>query len=123
MTRRVIALLVAYAWLSGCGGRASGPANAIPPAPAELTAPSPDADVNELPEPPIVRAVHGVAKFSLAANINPATLLPAFVYEHTAGRRSDDRHHPGQTFEIDLTDEFPPRPGSELLTRISIFTD
>ncbi len=111
MIRRLIALLIAYAWLSGCGGRASGPADAIPPAPAGLTAPSREAGVNELPEPPVVRAVHGVAKFSLAADIDPATLLPAFVYKHQQGVAPTIDISPGQTFEIDLTDDFPPHQG------------
>ncbi len=111
MTRRLIVLLVAYAWLAGCGGRSSGPANPIPQAPAELTPVSPDVNVNELPEPPIVHAVHGVAKFSLIANINPATGLPAFQYQYMHGVAPTVEIAPGQTFEIELTDDLPPSTG------------
>ncbi len=111
MTRRLIALLVAYAWLAGCGGRASGPVNPIPPAPAELTRVLPDLNVNELPEPPIVHAVHGVAKFSLIANVDPATGLPSFQYQYMHGVAPTIEIDPGQTFEVDLTDDLPPSTG------------
>ncbi len=107
MTRHCIALLIAYAWLSGCGGRASGPANAIPAPPAGMTLPSPDANVNELPEPPVVRAVRGVARFSLIANINPATGLPSFEYERMHGVAPTIEINPGEAFEIDLADDLP----------------
>ena len=46
---------------------------------------SPDSNVNELPEPPVVKAVNGVATVSLIADINPATGLPGFEYEGIHG--------------------------------------
>ncbi len=67
-----------------------------------MTLPSPDANVNELPEPPVVRAVHGVAKFSLIANLNPATGLPSFEYERMHGVAPTIDINPGEAFEIDL---------------------
>jgi suppressor of ftsI len=111
MTRRLIAIVVALAWLAGCGGRASGPVNLIPQGAAPLTRPSRDTNVNELPEPPVVRAVNGVAKFSLTANLNPATGLPAFQYEYMHGVAPTIDIKPGDTFEITLIDQLPPSTG------------
>ena len=34
---------------------------------------TPNYGVNELPEPPVVKAVNGVANVSLIADVNPAT--------------------------------------------------
>lgn len=110
-TRRLVALLVAFAWLAGCGGRASGPSSAIPQVPAALTPASPDLNVNELPEPPVVRAVHGVAKFSLIAEINPATGLPAFEYKQMHGIAPTVEINPGETIEVSLADDLPPSAG------------
>ena len=107
MTRRLFALIVAYAWLAGCGGRASGPANPIPQLPAAAQPPSRDMNVNELPEPPVVHAVNGVAKFSLIANVDPATGLPSFQYNYQHGVAPTIDINPGESFEIELTDDLP----------------
>ena len=110
MKRGLIALVVAFAWLAGCGGRASSPVNPIPQgAPARFS--SPDTSVNELPEPPVVHAVNGVAKFSLIANVNPATGLPSFQYKYMHGVAPTIDINPGDTFEIALTDELPASTG------------
>lgn len=111
--RPLIALCVALALLAGCGGGAGGPTGpmpAAPAAPAGAKGPSP-AGVNELPEYPVVKAVHGVAKVSLIANINPATGLPAFQYQYMHGIAPTIEIKPGQTFVIDLTDDLPPSLG------------
>jgi suppressor of ftsI len=113
VTRRSIAFLIAIAWLAGCGGRASGPVtNPIPQEPAApLGRVSHAVNVNELPEPPVVHAVDGVAKFSLIANINPATGLPSFQYGYMHGVAPTIEIEPGQSFEITLHDELPPSTG------------
>jgi suppressor of ftsI len=116
MTRRLIAIVIAFAWLAGCGGRASGPTNPIPQMPAAepLGAgrqSSPDTNVNELPEPPVLRARNGVVKFSLIANINPATGLPSFQYDYMHGVAPTIDIDPGDTFEITLKDDLPPTGG------------
>jgi len=113
MMRRLFALTVALAWLAGCGGRASGPSNPIPFAPAGIAPPSRDTNVNELPEPPVVRAVHGVAKVSLIANIDPATGLPAFQYKGQHADAPTIEVKPGESFEVDLTDQLPPTAGAQ----------
>ncbi len=112
MIRRSIAFLVAFAWLAGCGGRASGPAiNPIPQGAVPQARVSSGVNVNELPEPPVVRAIDGVAKFSLIANINPATGLPSFQYRRLHGVAPTIDIEPGETFEITLHDELPPTAG------------
>ncbi len=111
MSRRLIALLIACAWLAGCAGRASGPnTNLIPQMPLAAP-PSHDVSVNELPEPPVVHAVHGIAKFSLIANIDPATGLPSFQYDEMHGVAPTIDIDPGDTFEIALTDDLPASTG------------
>jgi suppressor of ftsI len=111
VTRRLFALVVAYAWLAGCGGRASGPANPIPQLPPAAQSPSRDGNVNELPEPPVVHAVNGVAKVSLVANIDPATGLPSFQYKYQHGVAPTIDIDPGDSFEFELTDNLPASTG------------
>jgi suppressor of ftsI len=111
VTRRLFGLMVALAWLAGCGGRASGPANPIPQLPAAARPPSRDANVNELPEPPVVHAVNGVAKFSLIANVDPATGLPSFQYDYQHAVAPTIDINPGESFEIELTDDLPASKG------------
>jgi len=115
VNRRLIAFIIAFAWLAGCGGGASGPVTSLPQSPLTATAPgsasrsaSRDTSPNELPEPPVVHAVNGVAKVSLIANINPATGLPAFQYQYMHGVAPTIDINPGETFEFDLSDQLPP---------------
>ncbi|MGB8965206.1 MAG: multicopper oxidase domain-containing protein [Candidatus Cybelea sp.] len=110
MIRRLIAFGIACAWLAGCGGRASGPVNPIPPA-AAVPSVEGDSNVNELPEPPVVRAVHGVAKLALTAVIDPATGLPTFDYENSQAVIPTISINPGESFEVDVTDDLMPSAG------------
>ena len=110
MIRRVLALAVAYGWLAGCGGKASGP-NPIPQAlPPAVTLPSHNAVVNELPEPPVVKAVNGVAKISLIVNENLATGQPEFVYDRMSEVAPTIDVKPGETFVVDVKDNLPKEP-------------
>ena len=115
--RRILALAIAWAWLAGCGGRSSGPSSFVPQQPL-VQAPAPNVNVNELPEPPIVRAVNGVAKFPLIANLNPATGLPSFQYHGMHGIAPTIDIDPGDTFEVDITDELPPSTGMASLVNL-----
>jgi FtsP/CotA-like multicopper oxidase with cupredoxin domain len=116
MTRRLLIFAIVCACAAGCRG-ASGPTGAIPPAPGEFSQPlaatrlSPDSNVNELPEPPVVKAVNGVAKVSLIADVNPATGLPSFQYEGLHGVAPTIEVEPGQRFIVDLTDDLPSSGG------------
>ncbi len=103
---------IAYAWLAGCGGRAGGPVNSIPvsQAPAGLTLPPHDATLSELPEPPVVRAVNGIAKISLIVNENGLTGQPEFVYEHMSNVAPTIAVKPGETIVVDVKDDLPKTP-------------
>jgi FtsP/CotA-like multicopper oxidase with cupredoxin domain len=68
---------------------------------------TPEYGVNELPEPPVVKAVHGVAKVSLIADTNPATGLPTFRYQGLQGNIPTIEVKPGESFEIDVEDSLP----------------
>jgi FtsP/CotA-like multicopper oxidase with cupredoxin domain len=110
MTRRYLIFAFVCACVAGCRG-ASGPTGAIPAAPEAFSQPpaamklSPDTNVNELPEPPVVKAVNGVARVSLIADINPATGLPGFEYEGIHGIAPTIEVEPGQRFVVDITDD------------------
>jgi suppressor of ftsI len=116
MTRRLLIFAIVCTLAAGCRG-ASGPSGAIPPGPEALSQPfgaarvAPDGNVNELPEPPVVKAVDGVARVSLIADTNPATGLPGFYYNGLHGIAPTIEVEPGQSFVIDITDDLPPSAG------------
>jgi FtsP/CotA-like multicopper oxidase with cupredoxin domain len=116
MTRRLLIFVIVCAFAAGCRG-ASGPTGALPPGPGTLSQPlpgtklSPDTNVNELPEPPVVKAVNGVATVSLIADVNPATGLPSFEYEGLHGVAPTIEVKPGERFVVDLTDDLPASGG------------
>jgi suppressor of ftsI len=66
----------------------------------------------ELPEPPIVSAVNGVAKVTLIAVINPQTILPTFAYNGIVGTIPTIGVAPGDTIVVDLIDDLPHAPSS-----------
>lgn len=116
MARRLIALMIAFAWLAGCGGQSSAPTNVIPPnAPAAPGGGSvrPNGNVNELPEPPVVRSVNGVAKVSLIVDFSGTTGFPEFVFEHQNGVAPTIRVNPGDTIVMDVNDELPQTRGDK----------
>lgn len=76
---------------------------------------SPDTNVNELPEPPVVKAVNGVATVELIANVNPATGLPAFQYDGVHGVAPTIELKPGQKFVIDLSNQLLPAGKASLM--------
>jgi len=109
MRRRLVTSVVVCAWLAGCGGRASGPFNAMP----QVAAPAQSARVssaNELPEPPVVRAVDGVATVALVVNLNTATGQPEFVYKGMPEVAPTIDLDPGDTFIVDVKNELPKVP-------------
>ena len=115
MTRRLLIFAIVCAFAAGCRA-ASGPTGGLPPGPVTLsqspgTRLAPDTNVNELPEPPVVKAVNGVATVSLIADINPATGLPSFEYEGLHGVAPTIEVKPGQRFVVDLTNDCRPAAG------------
>jgi suppressor of ftsI len=109
--RRFAAFLIAFAWLAGCGGRASGPVNPIPPN-SSLTGPqNPPTNVNELPEPPVVKSVNGVAKVDLEVTFSGATGFPQFTFKGLGGVAPTIRVNPGDRIEMTVADDLLPRKG------------
>jgi FtsP/CotA-like multicopper oxidase with cupredoxin domain len=116
MKRRVFFLLLACACIVGCRGSSAVSPNTLPAAPiagpqTDGREAKPQTNVNELPEPPVVRAINGVAKFTLIADINPATGLPGFLYDGVHGVAPTIDIEPGERFEIELMDELPATGG------------
>ena len=110
MLRRFLVLVIACAWLAGCGGQSTTPTYPLPQNAQGRSAggPSGDTNVNELPEPPELKSINGIAKVSLTADINPATGLPALDYEQIHGVVPTIRVNPGDTIALDVADDLPP---------------
>lgn len=106
-TRSLLYLVVTLAWLAACGGRGTLPGNPVPQAIAPMTVHS-DSDPNELPEPPVVKAVNGVAKVRLIVNDNKATGQPEFEFEGMANVAPTIDVKPGETFEIEVKNNLSP---------------
>ncbi len=111
MMNRWVAFAIVSACLVGCVGRASGPA--IPLAPQE----SPERAVaasgtpgSELPEPPVVKAVNGVATVDLVVNQNKATGQPEFQYAGMPNVAPTIDVKPGEAFAVNLKNDLPKVP-------------
>ena len=106
MLRRLLAIAIC-ALIAGCNSQSSSPMNALPlgQAPgASGGAPVAPNNVNELPEPPVIHAVHGVAEVTLTADLNPATGLPGFDYNGMHGVAPTVNLKPGETIVFNLAD-------------------
>ncbi len=104
MLRRFAAFLITFAWLAGCGGKASGPVNPIPPNSQQTVPQGPPTNVNELPEPPVVKSVNGVAKVDLQVTFSGATGFPQFVFDGLGGIAPTIRVNPGDRIEMTVED-------------------
>ncbi|HKU81550.1 MAG TPA: multicopper oxidase domain-containing protein [Candidatus Tumulicola sp.] len=106
--RRLLAITLACLWIAGCNTASSTSLNALPATGLQQPAgAAPDTNVNELPEAPVVRAVHGEAHVTLAVDLNPATGLPGFDYNGMHGVAPTVTVKPGETIVMDLTDNLP----------------
>ncbi|MBV9720172.1 MAG: multicopper oxidase domain-containing protein [Candidatus Eremiobacteraeota bacterium] len=115
MFRRFLALAIACAWLAGCGGQSSAPLFSVPQA-SQLDlhrGVSPTGNSGELPEPPVVRSVNGVARVSLSVTYRLETQLPQFVFGGMSDTAPTIRVNPGDTIVLDVTDELPQREGDK----------
>jgi suppressor of ftsI len=119
MFRTLLAIVVACAWLAGCGGQSTTPAN--PPLSQAMQQPVSqigggprNANSFELPEPPEVTSIKGVARLSLFVGWDEAKSLPQFEFETPNGpyfHGPTIRVNPGDTILITLKDVLPPAPG------------
>lgn len=71
----------------------------------------PNGDPNELPVPPEVDSVDGVATVSLIADINPATSFPDFDYNGQHNVIPTIRVNPGDKIVMDIQNNLPPGHG------------
>jgi suppressor of ftsI len=107
--RYPLSLLIACSWLGGCAGRAGGPANPIPAVAPPAQRAQGSAEI-ELPEPPLVKAVNGVASVSLIVNENSATGQPEFQYRGMPNVAPTIEVKPGDTIVVDLKNDLPSEP-------------
>lgn len=112
MKRRLLVFVLLALWLPSCAGNA-------PPVPiagntpvAMRTAQMLHGSV-DLPAPPEVHAVHGVATVELVAKIDPATGLPTFVYGGMRNVIPTIRVKPGDSIVVDVSNLLPPSAGMQ----------
>src|ERR1700722_17978196 len=116
MKRGAIGLLVALCALAACGGHDSGPVTPVPGAPAAApggVAPGALArpmSVTELPEPPLVKSVNGVAKVDLEAAQNYTNGMPTFDYKGANDVAPTIEVKPGDTIVLNLQNNLPTVP-------------
>jgi FtsP/CotA-like multicopper oxidase with cupredoxin domain len=115
MRRRFLAFAVAGAWLFGCGGQSSGPVVSLPRTlPAGVNPEVSQAGSNaELPEPPVVQSVNGVARVSLAVTWSIKSRTPQFVFKAIPQTAPTIRVNPGDAIVLDVTDKLLPIRGDK----------
>ncbi len=104
-----LGLAVALAWLVACTGRGSGPANPLPQVPL-VSVGAREALHPELPEPPVVRSVDGVARLSLVATENYSTGQPTFAYKGQLQVIPTIVVEPGDSIDVKVSDQLPTEP-------------
>jgi FtsP/CotA-like multicopper oxidase with cupredoxin domain len=112
MHRRV-GLALALAWLVACAGRGSGPLDSVPPL-SDTAARAAHSD--QLPEPPVVRAVNSVVRLTLTAVENPIDGQPTFSYQGSTDVIPNIDVKPGQTIDVKVVNDLPvvPPPGADV---------
>ncbi len=107
MLRRILTLSIVCAMLVAC--QSSAPQNPLPQGATNGAMPMPrtggDTNPNELPEPPVVRSVNGVARLTLDVTFSGATGFPQFVFDGMAGVAPTIRVKPGDTIVMELKDD------------------
>ncbi len=104
-----LGLAVALAWLVACAGRGSGPVNPLPQFPL-ANGGAPGLLHTELPEPPVVRAVGGIARLTLVATENYSTGQPTFAYKGVLKVIPTILVKPGDAIDVKVVNELPSEP-------------
>jgi FtsP/CotA-like multicopper oxidase with cupredoxin domain len=104
--RRAVVIGCVCALFAGC----QRPAMQTIPALSSGAAASLRAGSQDLPEPPVVRASHGIASLALTAQIDAATGQPEFVYNGAQGVAPTIEIAPGDTIELNVSDDLPTVP-------------
>ena len=102
--RTKLLAFAAFCTLTACGGGSGTPI--VPVAPS-----TPPPNGAPLPEPPVVRAVRGVATVELTAQIDPLSQMPTFVYRGQRGVMPTVRVDPGNEIVVDVANDLPPQGG------------
>ena len=111
MTKRLWIIAIALG-LSACSGSPGIPSAQISlPTAAELARKGALGPGAPLPEPPEVDPVHKVATVELSTIVDPATALPAFLYQGRKGVAPTIRVNPGDTIVVDVQNGLPPSGG------------
>lgn len=115
MLRFALVIVIAFAGLAGCRATPSTPTSQIlpglPPGGTSLSYVHPN--TQELPEPPIVKSVHGVAKVSFIVNLSGHTGFPQFTVNGLNETAPTIRVNPGDTIDITEADELTPATGDK----------
>ncbi|HVN68706.1 MAG TPA: multicopper oxidase domain-containing protein [Candidatus Binatia bacterium] len=109
MIRRRLGIIIVCAWLVACGDRVSGPVNSLPQFAAAPSLQQAGGG-NDLPEPPVVRAVGGVARVALIVNENRSTGQPEFEFDRMRAVAPTIELNPGETLIVDLRNDLPKEP-------------
>jgi suppressor of ftsI len=115
VARHLLTIAIMFGLLAGCAGPASTP---IYPAPQNAplqrsgVAPAPDSNPGELPEPPEVRSVGGIATVDLSADLNMVSGLPELNYK-MPGVTPTIRVNPGDSIVVNLINNMPPGYGEK----------
>ncbi|HTA39283.1 MAG TPA: multicopper oxidase domain-containing protein, partial [Candidatus Acidoferrales bacterium] len=112
MTKPLWIIAIGALALSACSGSSGVPGtqNQLPTV-AELARNGVLGPGAPLPEPPEVDPVHKVATVVLSTIVDPATALPAFLYQGQKGVAPTIRVNPGDTIVVDVQNALPPSGG------------
>jgi suppressor of ftsI len=112
MTKRLWIIAIASLALNACAGSAVAPSAQNPlPTVAALARAGALGPGAPLPEPPEVDSEHKVATVELSTVIDPATALPAFLYQGQKGVAPTIRVNPGDTIVVDVQNALPASGG------------
>jgi FtsP/CotA-like multicopper oxidase with cupredoxin domain len=104
MTKRRWIIAIGALALGACSSSGGVPGAQTPlPTAAQLARSGALGPGAPLPEPPEVDSVHKVATVVLSTIIDPATALPAFLYQGQKGVAPTIRVNPGDTIVVDVT--------------------
>ena len=119
MLRFALVVVIAFAGLAGCRAQQSQILPGVPPGGTTLSYAQPNTE--ELPEPPVVKSVRGVARVSFIVNLSPHTGFPQFTVNGLNETAPTIRVNPGDTIDITEADELTPVQGDKKIS-ICIFT-
>ncbi len=115
MLRFAFVIVVVSAGLAGCRAAPSTPTSQILPGvlPGGTSLSYAQPNAQELPEPPVVKSVHGVAKVALIVNLSAHTGFPQFSFKGLNEDAPTIEVNPGDTIDITEADDLTPATGDK----------